>query len=69
MVIYELNIARNLKPFSMNYSHRVEIHLKANNKQAFDYFDKKINELLSDEHFLDYLQKDNEDETKEEMEM
>ena len=58
MTVYTMSVARDLKTISLSKSHRVEIELKCNNKQAFDFFNDKIMELLSDEHYLDYLKED-----------
>lgn len=58
MTVYTMSVARDLEPISISKSHRVEIELKANDKQAFDFFNDKIMELLSDEHYLDYLKQD-----------
>ena len=58
MTMYNMEIARNLRVHSMSHSDRVEISLKTNSKEVLDYFDKVLNDLLSDEHYLDYLIKE-----------
>ena len=61
MTVYTMSVARDLKVISLSKSHRVEIELKANDKQAFDFFNDKIMELLSEEHYLDYLKENGDD--------
>lgn len=58
MTVYIMSVARDLKTISMRKSHHIEIELKCNDKQAFDFFNDRIMELLSDEHYLDYLKED-----------
>lgn len=58
MTVYTIEVARDLEIHSLSRSDRVEISLKTNNKKVLDYWDMKINELLSDEHYLDYLKEE-----------
>ena len=58
MTIYTMSVSRELKVISLSKSHRVEFELKCNDKQAFDFFNDKIMELLSEEHYLDYLKEE-----------
>lgn len=58
MTVYTMSVARNLKTISLSKSHRIKIKLESNDKQAFDFFNDRIMELLSDEHYLDYLKED-----------
>ena len=58
MTVYEMKVEKTLRVYSLGHSDMVEIHLKTNNKQALDYFNNIIINLLSDEHYLDYLKEE-----------
>ena len=55
MTIYKMSISKELQTHSLTRSDRIEIDIETNNKKVLDFFDAKIKELLSEEHYLDYL--------------
>ena len=55
MTVYTMSISRELRAYSLSRADKIEIDIKTNNKEVLDYFDIKIRELLSDDHYLDYL--------------
>lgn len=55
MTVYKLHFKKRLEVHSMSYQDYVEIKLETNRKEVLDYWDEIFNELLDDEHYLDYL--------------
>ena len=58
MTVYTMSVSKELRVYSLSCSDNIEIDIRTNNKEVLDFFDMKIRELLSDEHYLDYLKED-----------
>lgn len=56
MTIYSMVISRDLLAISSGYKHTVSMELKCNNKIVLDYLDEKLEELLSDENYYNYIE-------------
>ena len=56
MTIYSMAISRDLLAISSGYKHTVNMELKCNNKIVLDYLDEKLEELLSDENYYNYIE-------------
>ena len=56
MTIYSRVISRDLVAISSGYKHTVSMELKCNNKIVLDYLDEKLEELLSDENYYNYIE-------------